>query len=165
MTAITFLGKPIKTVGRLPKLSELAPAFTLTKTDLSEISLMDLKGKKAVLSIFPSLDTPTCAIAMRKFNEAAQKLPEVTVLCISADLPFAHQRFCAAENLSSVVTVSTFRHPEFGKRYGVTIAEGPLAGLLSRAVLVLDKKGKIIHAQQVAELSHEPNYETVLAVL
>lgn len=163
MSKITFKGNSTNTVGSLPTLGTQAPDFTLTKTDLSDLSLKDLQGKKVILSIFPSLDTAVCATGVRKFNEAANKLNNVSIVCISADLPFAQARFCGAENLNNVITASTFRHPEFGKAYGVTIIDGPLAGLMSRAVLVLDEKGKVIYTQQVPEITQEPDYEKALA--
>lgn len=165
MTTITLKGNPIQTIGSLPAVGTEAPDFTLTKTDLSELSLKDCLGKKIVLSIFPSVDTPTCATAMRHFNEEATKLNNTLVLCISADLPFAQNRFCAADGLKAVIPLSVFRHPDFGKKYGVTITDGPVAGLLSRAVIVLDEQGKVIYTQQVAELSAEPDYAPVLAAL
>lgn len=165
MAEITFLGKALKIKGALPAVGSIAPAFTLTKSDLTEITQHDFKSKKLVLNIFPSLDTPTCATAVRKFNEGAGQITNSVVLCVSADLPFAHKRFCTSENLQHVVGASTFRHPEFGQDYGVTIIEGPLAGLLSRAVVVLDENGKVLYTEQVAELSHEPDYETVLSLL
>jgi thiol peroxidase len=165
MAKITFKGKPVTTVGELPKISDLAPNFTLTKTDFTDVTLQEFLGKKVVLSIFPSVDTPTCAAAARKFNETTQKMANITVLCISADLPFAQSRFCSAEGLQHVVPLSTFRHPAFGQQYGVTIAEGPLAGLMSRAVVVLDENAKVIYTQQVAEISDEPDYEAALRML
>src|SRR5262245_60874193 len=149
MAQITFKGKMVNTVGNLPKVGSVSPEFTLTRTDLSELNSTELKGNKVILSIFPSLDTDVCANAMRKFNERANKVPDVKVLCISADLPFAHKRFCEVENLNNVIPVSIFRHPEFGKDFGVTITEGPLAGLLSRAVVILDGNGHVIYTQQV----------------
>lgn len=165
MTNITFKGNPLKTVGTLPKAGANAPDCTLTKTDLTDLTLHSLQGKKVVLNIFPSLDTPTCASSVRKFNEAAGKLSNTTVLCISADLPFAHKRFCTTENLQNVVTASTFRHPEFGKQYGVAIIEGPMTGLMSRAVVVIDEHGKVIYTQQVAEITSEPDYDAALAAV
>ncbi len=162
MATITLKGKPLQTLGSLPKIGSQAPDFSLTKTDLSEIKLKDCFGKKLVLSIFPSVDTPTCALAMRHFNEAVEKLENVLVLCVSADLPFALSRFCGAEKLTKVIPTSVFRHHEFGAKYGVTIKEGALAGLLSRAVVVTDEKGKVIYTQQVAELADEPDYQAVL---
>ena len=165
MASITVQGKPLQTVGTLPGVGTSAADFTVTKTDLSEITLKDYAGKKVVLSIFPSVDTGTCATAMRQFNEKANQLKNTVILCISADLPFAQKRFCGAEGLTNVIPASTFRHPDFGKKYGVTISEGPLAGLLSRAVVVLDEKGKVIYTEQVSELSAEPNYDAALNAL
>ena len=165
MAIITLKGRQIKTVGALPKIGSLAPDFTLTKIDLSELTLKQCFGKKTVLSIFPSIDTNVCATAMRHFNETAEKIPNVNVLCVSADLPFAQKRFCGAENLSKVTPVSTFRHPDFGVRYGATIKDSELAGLLSRAIVVLDEKGKVIYTEQVTEIANEPNYEAVLNAL
>jgi thiol peroxidase len=137
----------------------------VTKTDLSEISFADLKGKNIILNIFPSIDTPTCAMSVRKFNESANKLNNTVILCVSADLPFAQKRFCGAENLTNVMPVSVFRHPEFGKNYGVTLVDGPLAGLLSRVVVIIDAAGNITYTQQVAEITEEPNYPAALAAL
>jgi thiol peroxidase len=162
MTKITLKGNPVTTVGTLPKTGSQAPNFTLTKADLTDLTLQDYAGKKIILSMFPSVDTGTCAAAARHFNEDAAKLSNTVVLCVSADLPFAQKRFCAAENLQNVTTASSFRHLEFGKNYGVTITDGPLAGLLSRAIVVIDEKGKVIYTQQVPEISDEPDYEEVL---
>lgn len=165
MASVTLRGKPFLTMGTLPKVGTHAPDFTLTNIELAEISLREFHGKKVVLNIFPSLDTPTCSVAMRHFNKLATQMPAVIVLCISADLPFAQKRFCGAENLTKVVPFSTFRHPEFGQHYGVTITNGPLTGLLSRAVVVLDENGKVIYTQQVNEIAEEPDYNSVLAAL
>ena len=165
MTTITLKGNPIHTIGTLPAVGSTAPDFTLTKTDLSDITLKTYAGKKVVLNIFPSLDTPTCATSVRHFNEAASKLNNTAILCISADLPFAQNRFCGAEGLTNVIPVSTFRHSEFGKNYGVTITDGPIAGLLSRAVVVLDETGKVLYTQQVPEIADEPNYADALKAL
>jgi thiol peroxidase len=165
MATITLKGNPVNTIGNLPSKSSQAPAFTLTKTDLSELSLKDLAGQFVILNIFPSLDTPTCATSTRKFNTEANKLKNTQILCVSMDLPFAQKRFCAAEGLDKVVPVSAFRHPEFGDAYGVKITDGPLAGLLSRAVVVIDPQGKVIYTEQVAEIADEPNYAAALAVL
>lgn len=165
MATVTLQGKPLHTLGDLPKKGSLAPDFMLTKTDLSEIKLSELLGKKILLSIFPSVDTGTCATAMRHFNEQCNDMPNVTVLCVSADLPFAQKRFCGAENLKNVVPASAFRHPEFGKKYGVVLMDGPLAGLLSRAVVVLDEKGTVVYSQLVPEISAEPNYDAALGAL
>ena len=165
MAAVTLGGQAVQTIGSLPPIGTIAPDFSLTNIELAEISLRDFHGKKRVLNIFPSLDTPTCSLAMKRFNRLATQLPTVLVLCISADLPFAQKRFCGAENLTQVLSFSTFRHPEFGQRYGVTLTTGLLAGLLSRAVLVLDEEGKITYTQQVSEISEEPDYDAVLAAL
>ena len=165
MASITLKGNPVSTVGELPATGSDAPAFTGVKADLSECSLSDLTGKKVVLNIFPSIDTGICAASTRRFNEAAAGLENATVLCVSVDLPFALGRFCGAEGLEDVVPVSTFRNPEFGADYGVTIADGALAGLLSRAVVVIDESGKVVYTEQVPEITQEPNYEAALAAI
>ncbi|MFT5240419.1 MAG: thiol peroxidase [Candidatus Promineifilaceae bacterium] len=165
MAQITFKGTPLETSGTLPSVGSDAPSFTLAKTDLSDLKLSDLRGQTVVLNIFPSIDTPTCQASARRFNQEAADRDGVTVVCISADLPFAHGRFCEAEGLSSVVTASAFRSLDFGVAYGVTVAEGPLRGLLSRAVVVVDADGKVTHAEQVPELADEPNYDAALAAL
>ncbi|HIJ63130.1 MAG TPA: thiol peroxidase [Rhodospirillaceae bacterium] len=162
MAKITLKGNPINTVGDLPAVGAKAPDFRLVKTDLSEVTLADLAGKKVVLNIFPSVDTPTCATSVRRFNAALDKLEGVTVLCVSADLPFAHGRFCGAEGLTKVMSVSSFRDQGFGQRWGVTIADGPIAGLFSRAVVVIDGQGKVVYTQQVAEIANEPDYDAAL---
>lgn len=162
MTTITFQGSPVHTVGELPAIGSQAPAFILTRNDLSDITSADCLGKKVVLNIFPSLDTPICASAVKRFNEIAGDHKDVTVLCVSADLPFAQNRFCSTDNLKNVVPVSVFRHTDFGKKYGVQIIDGPLAGLLSRAVIVLDKDGKVVYTEQVQELADEPDYQAAL---
>jgi len=165
MSFITLKGEPTQTSGHLPAVGTTAPDFTVTKTDLSEIKLKNYFGKKIILNIFPSLDTTTCANAMRHFNEMAAKFSDILILCVSADLPFAQQRFCSAEHLNNVQPVSIFRHPAFGKEYGVTILEGPLAGLLSRAVIVIDEKGIIRYVEHVPEITTEPNYPAILKIL
>jgi thiol peroxidase len=165
MSHITVNGHPIHTLGKLPSVGSQAPDFTVTKTDLSEIRLKDYSNSVIILNIFPSLDTSTCATAMIKFNEMAQQFKNILILCISADLPFAQKRFCIAEHLNNVQPVSVFRHTGFGNDYGVLITDGPVAGLLSRAIVVIDEQGKIIHTQQVEELSDEPDYEIVIALL
>lgn len=165
MAQITLKGNPVETAGELPAVGQNAPAFTLTGTDLSDFSLDDCKGKRIVLNIFPSIDTPVCATSVRRFNEAAAASGDTLVLCISADLPFAHARFCGAEGLESVVSLSSFRSQDFGEKYGVTITTGPLAGLLSRAVVVLDTSAKVIYTEQVPEIAQEPDYEAALAAL
>ncbi len=165
MAQVTLKGNPFHTSGELPKVGATAPAYTLVRTDLSEVSGKDLVGQRVVLNIFPSVDTPTCAASVRKFNARANEKPNTTVLCISADLPFAQKRFCGAEGLDNVVPVSVFRAPEFGQSYGVTLVDGPLKGLLARAVVVLDATGKVIHTELVPEIAEEPDYNAALAVL
>jgi len=165
MASITLKGNPINTAGELPGVGSAAPAFNALKTDLSECSLSELSGKKVVLNIFPSIDTGVCAMSTTRFNKEAGSLDNTVVLCISMDLPFALGRFCGAEGLDDVVPVSTFRNPEFGTGYGVTIIDGPLAGLLSRAVVVIDESGNVAYTEQVPEITQEPNYEAALAAL
>lgn len=165
MAQITLHGNPVNTVGELPKTGEKAKDFTLVKGDLSRVSLNDYKGKKLVLNIFPSLDTSTCAASVRYFNQAAASLKDTTVLCISRDLPFAQERFCGAEGIENVVTLSDFVSGEFGKNYGLEMADGPLAGLHSRVVIILDEKGTVVYTQQVPEIVDEPDYEKVLNAL
>jgi thiol peroxidase len=165
MALISLKGNPVETIGELPKIGTQAPAFTLVGPDLSELSLSGFSGKKVVLNIFPSIDTGTCAMSVRRFNEAASKLSNTVVVCVSADLPFAAARFCGAEGIENVKTGSVFRSPDFGKNYGVTITTGPLSGLLSRSVVVIDENGKVIYTEQVKETTEEPNYEAALKVL
>jgi thioredoxin-dependent peroxiredoxin len=165
MASITLKGNPVSTVGELPAVGATAPAFSAVKTDLSVCSLADLAGKKVVLNIFPSIDTGVCAASTRRFNEEASSLENAVVVCVSVDLPFALGRFCGAEGLENVVPVSVFRNAEFGKDYGVLITDGPLAGLLSRAVVVIDEAGKVVYGQQVPEITEEPNYEAALEAL
>lgn len=163
MATIELKGEPVQTIGTLPQVGTQAPDFSLTRTDLGEIKLKNYLGKKIILNIFPSLDTATCASAMKHFNEIATKHPDLLILCISADLPFAQKRFCSTECLSNVIPVSVFRHPHFGNDYGVTIKDGPLEGLLSRAVVMLDEKGKVIYTEQVKEITAEPNYDNIIS--
>jgi thiol peroxidase len=164
MTTVTLKGNPFETVGTLPAVGSVAPAFELVKTDLSVATLADYLGAKLVLNIFPSVDTPTCATSVRKFNESVSALKGVNVVCVSADLPFAVARFCGAEGIDNVDTGSSFRST-FGADYGLTFSTGPLTGLLSRAVVVLNEKGSVIYTEQVAETADEPNYEAALAML
>lgn len=164
MAFVTLKGNSIETLGSLPEVGSTAPNFELVKTDLSLVSLKDYQGAKLVLNIFPSVDTPTCATSVRKFNESAASLKGVNVLCVSADLPFAAARFCGAEGIDHVDTGSSFRS-SFGEDYGLTFKTGPLVGLLSRAVIVLDENGKVLYTEQVAEIADEPNYDAALAVL
>ena len=165
MASITLKGNPINTIGNLPSVGSDAPSFTAVKADLSDCTLAECAGKKVVLNIFPSIDTGVCAASTRRFNKEAGSLENTIVVCISADLPFALGRFCGAEGLDDVVPVSIFRNPEFGTDYGVKIIDGPLAGLLSRAVVVIDESGKVIYTEQVPEITQEPNYEAAVAVL
>ncbi|HEY3269820.1 MAG TPA: thiol peroxidase [Geothrix sp.] len=165
MAKVTLKGNPLNTAGDLPKVGSAAPAFTLVRTDLSEVSAKDLAGQRVVLNIFPSLDTPTCAASVRKFNARANEKPNTTILCVSADLPFAQKRFCGAEGLDNVVPASVFRTPDFGKAYGVTLVDGPMKGLLARAVVVVDGAGKVVHTELVPEIAQEPDYNAALAVL
>ena len=165
MAQITLKGNPIHTSGELPKLGAAAPAFTLVKTDLAEATLKEFAGRRVVLNIFPSLDTSTCATSVRKFNALASTTPNTTVLCVSADLPFAANRFCTTEGLTNVVPASCFRNGEFGTAYGVALVDGPLRGLLARAIVVLDTAGKVLHTELVPEIGQEPNYDAALAVL
>lgn len=162
MAEITLKGDKIHTSGSLPADGSSAPSFVLVSTDLSEVKLSDFSGKKLILNIFPSLDTSVCAASVRKFNSELNSLSNTEVLCVSADLPFAHGRFCESEGLENVKNASTFRNPEFGKDYGVLITDGPLAGLLSRAVVVVDESGKVVYSEQVPEITQEPDYESAL---
>ncbi|MBR7887360.1 thiol peroxidase [Marinomonas sp. A79] len=164
MTTVTLKGNPFDTVGSLPVVGSAAPDFELVKTDLSVATLADYSGSKLVLNIFPSVDTPTCATSVRKFNESAAAHKGVNVICVSADLPFAAARFCGAEGIDNLDTGSSFRST-FGDDYGLAFANGPLQGLLSRAVVILDEAGKVIYTEQVAETADEPNYEAALAAL
>ena len=165
MATITLEGNEIHTVGELPAVGSDAPAFSLTNAELGSASLADYSGKKVVLNIFPSIDTGVCAESTRRFNAAASSLDNTVVLCISADLPFALSRFCGAENLNNVVTLSTFRNPEFGEAYGVRISDGALAGLMSRAVVIVDESGKVVYTEQVPEIVQEPDYDAALTRL
>ena len=165
MASITLGGNPIQTSGELPKIGSKIADFKLINNDLTVVSLSDFAGKKLVLNIFPSIDTGTCATSVRKFNETAAQLANTNVLCISRDLPFAQKRFCGAEGLENVINLSDFKEGSFGKNYGLEITDGPLAGLHSRAVVVLDENGTILHTEQVSEIADEPNYEAALAVL
>lgn len=165
MAIITFNQQPVQTIGNLPAIGSQAPNFTVTKTDLSEISLKNYLGQTILLNIFPSLDTSTCAAAMKRYNEIAAEFPDILILCVSADLPFAQKRFCGTEHLDNIIPVSVFRHPSMGDDYGVTITEGPLTGLLSRAVVIVDDNGKVIYTQQVSELTKEANYAAIVEAL
>ncbi len=165
MSKVTLHGQPISVNGQFPAVGSAAPAFALVAGDLSDATLESFAGKRKVLNIFPSVDTPTCAASVRHFNESASKLDNTVVLCISADLPFAQARFCGAEGLDKVVNLSMMRGRQFLNDYGVAIADGPLAGLAARAVVVLDAHDKVIHTELVSEIGHEPNYDAALKAL
>lgn len=165
MAKTAFKGSPVSTSGNLPALGSQAPEFKLVKGDLSEVTLASLKGKKVVLNIFPSVDTPVCAASVRRFNKEASAKANTVVLCISRDLPFATGRFCAAEGLNNVVTASEFRDQDFSKAYGVLITDSAFAGLHARSVVVVDENGKVKHTELVPEITQEPNYEAALAAL
>lgn len=165
MAKITLHGSPINTLGSLPAVGSQAADFKLTATDLSEKTLHDYKGKKIVLNVFPSVDTGTCAASVRAFNKEAAGLKDTVVLCVSKDLPFAQKRFCAAEGLDNVETLSEYKDNNFSDAYQLRMTDGPLSGLLSRAVIVLDNDGKIVYTEQVPEVGDEPNYQAALAAL
>lgn len=162
MANITFKGNPVQTSGELPVKGASAPDFTLVNRDLSETKLSDFKGKNVVLNIFPSLDTGTCAASVRRFNKEAASLDNTVVLGISADLPFAAGRFCSAEGIENVITLSTFRNNDFGSDYGLVMNNGPLKGLLARAVVVIDSEGKVLHTELVPEIAQEPDYQSAI---
>jgi len=164
-TKITLRGNPVNVDGDLPATGTKAPDFKLTSGALADVSLKDFAGKREVMNIYPSIDTPTCATSTRKFNESAGDLPNTVVLCVSGDLPFAAKRFCELEGLKNVAHLSTFRHPEFLKAWGVAIADGPLVGLTARAVVVLDENDKVIHSEMVPEIGQEPDYASALKSL
>ena len=165
MAEITLKGNPIHTSGELPAVGSQAPDFVLTKTDLSDVSLKDFAGKRMILNIFPSVDTSVCATSVRKFNEEVQKLDNVVVLGVSVDLPFAHDRFNQEGGIEDLISVSELHNRSFGENYGVRIVDSPLAGLLSRAIVVIDENGKVIYTEQVPEIAQEPNYEAALKAL
>ncbi|EKF25707.1 putative thiol peroxidase [Mycolicibacterium hassiacum DSM 44199] len=160
MAQITLRGNPLNTVGELPAVGSKAPGFTLIGTDLGEITDQQYRGKSVLLNIFPSIDTPVCATSVRTFNERAAS-SGATVLCVSKDLPFAQKRFCGAEGIENVITASAFRS-SFGEDYGVTIADGPMAGLLARAVVVINANGEVAYTELVPEIGQEPNYDAAL---
>lgn len=165
MANITLQGNPIHTSGELPKQGAKAPDFKLVNKDLKDVSLADFKGKKKLLNIVPSLDTPVCALSTRKFNEHAKTHQDTVILIISADLPFAQGRFCGNEHLDNVVPLSMMRGQKFGDDYGVMIQDGPLAGVTARAVVVLDADNKVVYSEMVPEIAHEPDYEQALKAL
>lgn len=165
MASVTLKGTPIHTIGELPKVGSIAPDFVLVDAELKDRSLKDFKGKKKVLSIVPSLDTGTCAMSAKRFNEAAKQDPNLLVLVVSADLPFAQKRMCGAENIQNIQTLSMMRSKEFATKYGVLITDGPLAGIAARAIVVLDEEDKVLYTQLVPEIAEEPDYQKVLEVL
>jgi thiol peroxidase len=165
MSTVTLAGNPVAIKGHFPRKGEEAPAFSLVGKDLGNVGLDKFAGKRKILNIFPSIDTPTCAMSVRQFNTRANGLANTVVLCISADLPFAQARFCGAEGLENVVNLSTMRGRKFLQDYGVEIADGPLEGLTARAVVVVDEHNKVLHAELVGEIKNEPDYSAALAVL
>lgn len=165
MEKTAFKGTPVHTCGKLPQVGSIAPQFTLTRGDLTELRSEELKGRRIVLNIFPSLDTAVCATSVRKFNQLAASLDNTTVVAVSKDLPFAQSRFCTTEGIENLIAASAFRSPEFGKEYGVEMIDGPLACLLARAVVVIDETGRVIYEELVPEITHEPNYEAAINAL
>ena len=165
METTAFKGTPVHTYGHLPHIGSQAPRFTLTRGNLTELRSEELKGRRIVLNIFPSLDTAVCATSVRKFNQLAASLDNTTVVAVSKDLPFAQSRFCTTEGIENLIAASAFRTPEFAKEYGVEMVDGPLAGLLARAVVIIDETGRIIYTELVPEITHEPDYEAALKIL
>jgi thiol peroxidase len=165
MATITLKGGPVQTSGSLPAVGSQAPDFCLTGADLADVSLANFAGKRVVLNIFPSVDTGVCAASVRQFNKEVSSLSNTVVLCVSVDTPFALSRFCGAEGLTNVVTLSELRARSFGEAYGLRIIDGPLAGVFSRSVVVLDEAGKVIYTEQVPEITQEPDYAPVVALL
>lgn len=165
MAQTALRGNPVNTSGDLPAVGAAAPDFALTGNDLSPVASGDYSGQRVVLNIFPSVDTPTCATSIRTFNERAASLDNTTVLCVSADLPFAQGRFCGAEGIENVKTASTFRSPEFLSNFGVGMVDGPLHGLCARAVVVVNESGEVVHSQLVGEIADEPDYDAAIAAL
>ncbi len=165
MAETALKGNPVQTAGDLPEVGSAAPSFTVTGTDLAPISSESLSGQRVVLNIFPSVDTPTCATSVRTFNERAAEMDNTTVLCVSADLPFAQGRFCGAEGIENVKTGSTFKNAEFLADFGVGMVDGPLEGLCARAVVVLDESGNVVHQELVGEIADEPDYDAAINAL
>lgn len=165
MAKTALKGNPINTFGELPKIGGQLPEFKLTKTDLSDITNNDIKGKKVILNIFPSIDTAVCAASVRRFNEEINNIDNAICICVSRDLPFAHSRFCGAEGLDKVVSASLMKDCKFGETFGVKLIDGPLEGLMARSVVVADEEGKIIYTQLVDDITSEPDYEKALAVV
>lgn len=165
MTTVTLRGNTFHTVGELPKAGSKAPDFKLVNSELKDVGLRDFAGKRKVLNIFPSVDTPTCALSVKAFNDHARKHPEVLMLQISADLPFAQSRFCGNEGLDNVLTLSMMRDRKFAEDYGTLLTDGPLAGISARAVVVLDEQGQVLHSELVPEIAQEPDYQAALKAL
>jgi Peroxiredoxin len=165
MAKTAFKGNPVNTSGNLPSKGSKAPEFSLVKSDLGTLTLSELKGKKLILNIFPSLDTSVCAASVRKFNQLAAGKENAKVLAISKDLPFAHGRFCTTEGITNVVTLSGFRDEKFGKKYGVLMNDGPLAGLYARSIVVIDETGKVIYTQLVPDITQEPDYDSAMKTI
>jgi thiol peroxidase len=165
MAKLTLKGEPVNSSGNLPAIGSKAPDFNLVKSDLTNLKLSELKGKKVILSIFPSQETGTCSAQIRRFNKIAAGKKNVMVLGISKDLPFAHKRFCESEGITNVVTLSGYRDQEFGKLYGVDVLNGVFGGLYARSVIIIDENGKVVYTQQVPEMANEPDYDEVLAAL
>ena len=165
MATVTLRGNPLNVGGTFSQKADTAPDFTLTGNDMKDVSLKDFAGKKKVISIVPSLDTPVCAKSTKEFNQRAASHPNTVVVVVSSDLPFAQKRFCGAEGISNVVTLSTVRGRDFHQKYGVDIQDGPLKGLTARAVVVLDENNKVLYSELVPEIAQEPNYEAALAAL
>jgi thiol peroxidase len=162
MATITLNGNPIHTCGELPTIGYATPPFALTRTDFRDLTSVDLEGKRVLLSIFPSLDTATCARSVQTFNTLAADLADTVMLCVSMDLPFAQDLFCGSKGLQRAVPVSAFRHPDFGRSFGVTMVDGPMRGLLARAVVALDENGTVVHTELVPELTREPDYDLAI---
>ncbi len=165
ISTVTLGGNPVQVSGKFLQKGDIAPTLSLVGTDLADVSLKQFSGKRKILNIFPSIDTPTCATSVRTFNKRASELPDTVVLCISADLPFAQKRFCGAEGLTNVISLSTMRGREFLKDYGVEISSGPLAGVAARAVVVLDDQNRVVHSELVSEIKNEPDYEAAIKAL
>ncbi len=165
MASITLHGNKVNTIGSLPAVNSVAPDFTLVNTDLATKTLKDFAGKNLILNIFPSVDTGVCAASVRAFNQKAANLENTVVLCISKDLPFAQKRFCGAEGIENVTNLSDFREGQFGKDYNLTITDGPMQGLHSRAIVIINPEGKVIYTEQISEIADEPNYDAAIAAI
>lgn len=165
MAVTKFKGNDVFTCSDLPGAGTKAPNFTLVNSDLTRVSLENFSGKRIIMNIFPSIDTPVCAMSVRRFNQEASKLQNCVVLCISKDLPFAHKRFCGAEGIENVITLSAMVGDDFGKDYGVLLTDGPLSGLLARSVIIIDEAGKVIYSEMAPEITAEPDYEKALSTI